>query len=104
MVYRSANGLLGGLSGTSLIVQSIGRRLPVRELLLFRKEADDGSRVGFGVSSQDIHWVSSYDITPKETVSPPVIYGLCDGHLGTNAARFLASQLETVFVNGRNDA
>lgn len=30
----------------------------------------------------------------------PVIYGLCDGHLGTNAARFLASQLETVPLDG----
>ena len=79
-----------------ITVQSTRRRLQVRELLLFGKEANDGSRARFGVSSQDIHWVSSYDITPKETVSSPVIYGLCDGHLGTNAARFLASQLETV--------
>ena len=45
---------------------------------------------------KDIHWVSAYDIINKNVQRLPVIYGLCDGHLGTNAAQYLANQLEAV--------
>lgn len=40
--------------------------------------------------------MSPYDIDPKEGTRLPVLYGLCDGHLGTNAARYLANEIEEV--------
>ena len=45
---------------------------------------------------QDIHWVSPYDIHTDDPSKLPVLYGLCDGHQGTNAAAFLATQIEQV--------
>ena len=44
--------------------------------------------------------MSPYDIDRKEGVTVPVLYGLCDGHLGTNAARYLADEIEEVGTDG----
>ena len=45
---------------------------------------------------KDIHWVSPYNIRTDDITKLPVLYGLCDGHRGTNAAAFLATQIEQV--------
>ena len=52
---------------------------------------------------QDIHWVSPYDIRTDDPTKLPVLYGLCDGHRGTNAAAFLATQIEQVAKAKRCD-
>ncbi|KAK8808284.1 protein phosphatase [Blastocystis sp. subtype 4] len=52
---------------------------------------------------EDIHWVSAYDIINKNVQRLPVIYGLCDGHLGTNAAQYLANQLEAFLLMRNHD-
>ena len=49
---------------------------------------------------EDIHWVSPYDIDTDDSSNLPVLYGLCDGHRGTNAAAFLATQIEQVAAFG----